>query len=83
MKPSVGARLKIIGIVMVLLLLASILIIASPRGKGNHQVKYECKSCGTSGNNPQTPQSEPVIEKLEGQKKDNAVSRALDSETSN
>jgi hypothetical protein len=73
-----GSRLKVIGIVMVLLLLVYILIIASPWSKGNQQVKYECKSCGASGNND--PQSEPVIEKLEGQEKDNAVSRALDSE---
>ncbi len=81
MKLLVGARLKIIGIIMVLLLLVSILIIASPRSKGNHHVKYECKSYGASGNNDtQTPQSEPVIEKLEGQEKNNAVSRALGSE---
>ncbi|MBO3799001.1 MAG: hypothetical protein QW506_06010 [Thermoproteota archaeon] len=67
MKPLGGARLKVIGIVTVLLLLISILIIASPWSKGNHQ--YKCKSCGASGNNdPQTPQSEPVIEKLEGQR---------------
>lgn len=79
MKPLAGSRLKIIGIVTVLLLFVSIPIIASPCSKGNHQ--YKCKSCGTSGNNDtQTQQSEPVIEKLEGQEKDNSVSRALDSE---
>jgi len=80
-KPLADHRLKVIGMVMILLLLVSILVIASPWGKGSHQVKYGCKSCGTTGNKDlQTSRSEPVIEKLEGQEKEAAVSRALNSE---
>jgi hypothetical protein len=70
---------KAAGVVVFLLLVLS-LIIASA-SNGNHKTTYGCRSCGSHANNgQQTSSSTPEIKGLEGKEKEEAVSKAVNSE---
>jgi len=75
-----GGLAKIAGVMVFSLLLILSLNIAFPLVE-NHKATYGCKTCGLQGSNgQQTLSSTPEIKRLEGREKEEAVSKAVNSE---
>jgi len=75
-----GGLAKIAGVMVFSLLLILSLNIAFPL-VGNHKATYRCRSCGLHGSNgQQNIILDPEIKRLEGREKEEAVSKAVNSE---